>query len=145
MLLSNLLKKPKQPNYFLYTSTYSKDFRDFGLYDNIEYKNAAHTALNALYNAYKADKNSTYSKTKFGKFTVHCFLLKDKRKDRLGRRIYSLFGVIVDNKDKSFNAETFISKVNSATFKITYNVFDFAKEFPLQWREGLEEVPFHQV
>ena len=145
MKLKNLFRKKIEPNYFLYTSTYSKDFRDLGLYYSEEYRKSAHATINKLYNSYKLNNNKTYLEAEFDNFTVHCFLLKDKRKDVVGRVIYSFFGVIVDKKDSSFDIEELKSKVAETKLGLTKNVFDFAKTFPIIWRNDLNEVCFHEV
>ena len=141
MIFDKLLKrKPKQikPNYFLFTKTSSIDFEFKNTFENNDKLENARQAINDL-GRITLFSNQQYATKIVDGVVIHLFAFFDKRTDKAGRKIYSYFGVLVDENDHTFDADAFIKEVLQKIKRLnktTYTIFDMANEFGINWKEN---------
>lgn len=139
MIFDKLFKRhPKQikPNYFLYTKTYDRDYEFKNTFDDNDRVENARQAINGLVHQ-ATYSNQHYVTKNVGGVIIHLFAFYAKRTDVAGRKIFAYFGVLVDENDHTFDADTFINEVPSKIKKLTkktYTAFDLANEYPIHWR-----------
>ena len=141
MIFDKLFKRqPKQikPNYFLFTSTAYRDFEFKNTFENNDKLENARQAINDLGRTALFSNQQYATKTVDG-VVIHLFAFFDKRIDRVGRKIFSYFGVLVDENDRTFDADAFIKEVSQKIKRLnktTYTIFDLANEFSINWKEN---------
>ena len=140
MIFNKIFKRqPKQikPNYFLFAKTAYIDFEFKNEFENNDKLENARQAINGLGNSAISSNQQYVTKTVDG-VIIHLFAFFDKRIDKAGRKLYSYFGVLVDENDHSFDADAFIREVSQKIKRLnktSYTVFDMANEFGIDWKE----------
>ena len=141
MIFNKLFKRqPKQikPNYFLFASTAHRDFEFKNEFENNDKLENARMAINTL-GRITLSSNQLYATKTVDGVVIHLFAFFDKRSDRVGRKLYSYFGVLVDENDHTFDADAFIIEVSQKIKKLnktSYTVFDMANEFGINWKDN---------
>jgi len=128
----------KEPIHFLYTRTFHTDY---------EYKNEF-TDNEKLNSVLKNDIDITIGELcsfemlkcfidkKIDSFRIICFKVYDGRFDNAKKQIISYLGVVVDVKDRDFDIQNYIRRINgriNVMGRNQYDVFIMAQGFPIIW------------
>lgn len=137
-------RKITKPVYYLYTRTLTNDYEFKNEFvDDLEIsRNLRNCAYKAAIDLHEKNVAGDFLQRDSDKNLTLCWQILDGRKDFVGRRIFSYFGVVIDINDNDFDIDDFKKQVerqirlmkNSST-----NSFVLAQKFPIIWNDSKDK------